>query len=173
MTRTAAVDGPFATLYQELRRLAHAQLRRGGPHPTLSTTAVVHEAYLKLAVATSRWNNDEHFMCLAARAMRQVVVDYARSRATGKRGGDLQRVNLADTPAAQELPLEELLAIDRGLQRLEREDARLAALIELRFFAGLDNAEIADALALSLRSVARDWRRARAFLLEALAGEAG
>jgi RNA polymerase sigma factor (TIGR02999 family) len=171
MTRSAPVDFSFAELYEELRRLAHAQLRRNVARPTLSTTAVVHEAYLKLAGAAARWESEQHFLSLAARAMRQVVVDYARAQATGKRGGGLHRVELADTPASAELPVDELLAIDRGLAELEQTDARLARLVELRFFAGLDNAEIATALALSERSVERDWRRARAFLLAALGAE--
>jgi RNA polymerase sigma factor (TIGR02999 family) len=173
MTSSAPVDGQFAELYHELRRLAHAQLRRGGPQPTLSTTAVVHEAYLKLAGADPRWQSHEHFLSLAARAMRQVVVDYARTQAREKRGGGLHRVELTDAPAPSRLPIDELLLIEDGLQKLEREDARLAQMIELRFFAGLGNGEIAAALAMSERSVERDWRRARAFLLEALAAGQG
>jgi len=172
MTSSALVDGQFAELYHELRRLAHAQLR-GGQRPTLSTTAVVHEAYLKLAGGDPRWESEQHFLSLAARAMRQVVVDYARTQAREKRGGGFQRVALTDTPAPGELPVDELLAIEAALQRLERDEPRLAQMIELRFFAGLGNGEIASVLTLSERSVERDWRRARAFLLEALAGERG
>ena len=166
------VDGSFAVLYEELRRLAHGQLGRGGSRPTLSTTAVVHETYLKLAAASPHWQDHNHFLSLAVRAMRQVVVDYARARATVKRGGDLHRVELSDSTPQGELPLEELLAIERGLELLEQEDERLARLVELRFFAGLTHGEIATALALSERSVERDWRRARAFLLAALSAEA-
>lgn len=162
----APLDGPFASLYQELRRLAHAQLRRGGK-PTLNTTAVVHEAYLKLSAAEPRWNDRTHFLAVAARVMRQVVIDYARAQATEKRWGGLQRVDLPDLARA-ELPLEELLAIDRELEVLEKADERLARLVEMRFFAGLTNAEIAAALSLSERSVERDWRRARAFLVASL-----
>jgi RNA polymerase sigma factor (TIGR02999 family) len=174
MASSAPVDDSFAELYEELRRLAHAQLRRSGPRPTLSTTAVVHETYLKLAgAAAARWENDQHFLSLAARAMRQVVVDYARSQATEKRGGTLHRVELPDTPARAALPVDELLAIDRGIEELERADPRLARMVELRFFGGLENSEIAAALALSERSVERDWRRARALLLDVLAGEQG
>ena len=165
------LDGSFAALYEELRRLAHGQLRRGGTRPTLSTTAVVHETYLKLAAASPHWQDHNHFLSLAARAMRQVVVDYARSQATVKRGSALHRVELSDTTPHGELPLDELLAIDRALERLEREDERLARMVELRFFAGLTHGEIASNLALSERSVERDWRRARAFLLATLASE--
>ncbi|HEV8632449.1 MAG TPA: ECF-type sigma factor [Thermoanaerobaculia bacterium] len=167
------VDGSFAVLYEELRRLAHGQLRRAGGRATLSTTAVVHETYLKLASASAQWQDHQHFLSLAARAMRQVVVDYARSQAATKRGGDLRRVELNDETPDGELPLEELLAIERGLQLLEREDERLAKVVELRFFAGLTHAEIATALAISERSVEREWRRARAFLLAALKAEPG
>jgi RNA polymerase sigma factor (TIGR02999 family) len=167
----APVDGPFSSLYQELRRLAHAQLRRGG-EPTLGTTAVVHEAYLKLAAAEPQWQDRNHFLSLAARTMRQVIVDYARSQAAEKRGGGLRRVELTQAPGVA-VPLDELLAIDRGLELLERNDERLARLVEMRFFAGLTNAEIGGVLSLSERSVEREWRRARAFLLATFAAGGG
>ena len=163
------VRGSFAQLYEELRRLAHLQLRRSGPRPTLNTTALVHEAYLKLAGAAAEWSGEEHFLSLAARVMRQVLVDYARAQATEKRGGELRRVELVD-PADGALPLDELLAIDDALQRLEQADPRLAQIVLLRFFAGLTHAEIADVLSLSERSVERDWRKARVFLLADLGG---
>lgn len=160
------VDGLFASLYHELRRLAHAQVR-GGAAPTLNTTALVHETYLKLAAADARWNDRTHFLSAAARAMRQVVIDYARTQGARKRGGDLVRVELADAPG-REVPLDELLAIESALAELEQNDGRLARLVEMRFFAGLSNLEIAAALSLSERSVERDWRRARAFLVASL-----
>jgi RNA polymerase sigma factor (TIGR02999 family) len=161
----AAVDGSFAVLYGELHRLAHGQLWRAGGAATLNTTAVVHEAYLKLSAAEPRWNDRSHFLATAARVMRQVIIDYARAQATGKRGGELARVTLPEDVAAATHSLDELLAVDAGMRLLEETDARLARLVELRFFAGLTNAEIADVLALSERSVERDWRRARAFLV--------
>jgi RNA polymerase sigma factor (TIGR02999 family) len=167
----ALPTAPFASLYQELRRLAHAQLRRGGT-PTLNTTAVVHEAYLKLAAAEPQWNDRNHFLAMAARTMRQVVIDYARAQTTVKRGGELHRVDLPDFARA-EMPLEELLAIDHVLELLEKADERLARLVEMRFFAGLTNDEIAEALSLSVRSVERDWRRARAFLVARLSSGGG
>ena len=148
--------------------MAHAQLRRGGSTPTLNTTALVHEAYVKLSTSDARWNDRPHFLALAARAMRQVVVDYARSQAAVKRGGQLHRVTLPDDVPQAGVALEDLLAIDRGLELLEERDERLARLVEMRCFAGLENAEIAEALSLSERTVERDWRRARAFLLASL-----
>ncbi len=166
-TPAAPVDVSFTLLYDELRRLAHAQLRRGGD-PTLGTTAVVHEAYLKLSAADPHWQDRNHFLSLAARTMRQVVIDYARSQAAEKRGGGLCRVELSTDMPGLGVPLDELLEIDRGLALLERNDERLARLVEMRFFAGMTNAEIAGVLSLSERSVERDWRRARAFLLAAL-----
>jgi RNA polymerase sigma factor (TIGR02999 family) len=162
------MDGSFTLLYQELRRVAHAQLRRGGPL-TLDTTAVVHEAYLKLSAGEPRWNDRRHFLSLAARAMRQVVVDYVRAQAAQKRGGELRRVELSEGMPQGGVPIDELLSIDSRLELLEKTDERLARLVEMRFFAGLSNAEIATVLCLSERSVERDWRRARAFLLVCLA----
>ena len=161
----ATVDGSFAVLYGELHRLAHGQLWRASGPATLNTTAVVHEAYLKLSAAEPRWNDRSHFLATAARVMRQVIIDYARSQATEKRGGELARVTLPEDVAAASHSLDELLAVDGGMKLLEETDARLARLVELRFFAGLTNAEIAEVLALSERSVERDWRRARAFLV--------
>lgn len=168
-----SVDGDFLALYQELRRVARAQLRRGGASLTLDTTAVVHEVYLRLAAASSRWRDSQHFLALAARAMRQVVVDHARARGAVKRGAGLQRVDASEDVAQPGLPLDELLAIEHGLRRLERSDPRGAQVVELRFFVGLSQAEIATVLGLSERSVERDWRRARAFLVADLtsAGE--
>lgn len=163
------VAGQFAALYEELHRLAHGQLWHAGGVPTLNTTAVVHEAYLKLSAAGPQWNDRSHFLAMAARVMRQVVIDYARSQATEKRGGQFERVTLSDEVSQASISIEELLAVDRGMELLERMDERLARLVELRFFAGLTNAEIAAVLALSESSVERDWRRARAVLVANLA----
>jgi RNA polymerase sigma factor (TIGR02999 family) len=114
----AAVDGSFAVLYGELHRLAHGQLWRAGGAATLNTTAVVHEAYLKLSAAEPRWNDRSHFLATAARVMRQVIIDYARAQATGKRGGELARVTLPEDVAAATHSLDELLAVDAGMKLL-------------------------------------------------------
>jgi RNA polymerase sigma factor (TIGR02999 family) len=169
-------DGPapaaelFATVYGELKRLAHGQLARG-PRGTLSTTALVHEAFLKLRRSTVA--DREHFLALAARAMRQVLVDYARERHAAKRGGGLARVSLEGDALAIETLADEVLAVDTALGRLEAVDERLARLVEWRYFAGMTDVEIASALGVTDRTVRRDWLKARAFLYRELAGDAG
>jgi RNA polymerase sigma factor (TIGR02999 family) len=172
----AAADAIFSQLYDQLHRLARAQLtRRGRPGATLDTTALVHEAYLRLASPEALNAEDRaHFFNLAARVMRHVIVDFARRRDAGKRGGDIVKVGLdeAGELAQQEVTLPaELLALDRALSELERTSADLTRLIELRFFAGLPLEEIGAILGRSERSLKRDWRRARAFLLARLGGE--
>ncbi len=156
----------FATVYGELKRLAHRQLARG-PRATLSTTALVHEAYLKLRASTV--HDREHFLALAARAMRQVLVDYARERQATKRGGGLARVSLDGTALAIESLADEVVAVDTALARLEELDERLARLVEWRYFAGMTDLEIASAFGVTDRTIRRDWLKARAFLFRELA----
>jgi RNA polymerase sigma factor (TIGR02999 family) len=160
----------FAAVYGELKRLAHGQLARG-PRGTLSTTALVHEAYLKLRGSTVR--DREHFFALAARAMRQVLVDYARERGAAKRGGELARVSLDGEALAIETLIDEVLAVDVALGRLEALDERLARLVEWRYFAGMTEPEIAAVLGVTDRTVRRDWQKARAFLYRELSRSAG
>lgn len=172
----SAADVLFARVYRDLHRLAHAQLAaRGRPGDTLNTTALVHEAYLRLAQPKGLSAEDRaHFFNLAARIMRHVVVDYARRRDAAKRSGDLVRIEVGGRgePAAQaDVRLtEDLLALDAALARLEAESPRLARLVELRFFAGLGFAEIGEVCGYNERTAKRDWRKARAFLLVELAG---
>jgi RNA polymerase sigma factor (TIGR02999 family) len=154
----------FEALYAELHSLAHRQVRRARPGATLNTTALVHEAYLKLAKSAGV-SEREHFFALAARAMRQVLVDHARERAAQKRGGGQVPVTLHEDVAAVPADAAELLAIDGALTALQGIDERLARVVELRFFAGLSVEETAEALATSTATVKRDWRAARAFLL--------
>jgi RNA polymerase sigma factor (TIGR02999 family) len=170
--RREAGDEIFSIVYRELRRLARGQRLRGRPGDTLSTTAVVHEAYLKLVDQSRVSVHDrQHFFSLAARAMRQIVVDHARSRLTQKRGGGARHTDLgddlpdaaADVEAAAERAAE-VVAVDGALSKLAELDPRLAQVVELRYFGGLSVPEAADALDVSPRTLKRDWRKARAYL---------
>ena len=155
----------FTVLYQELRALAHTQLRRRRPQQSLATTGLVHETYLKLANQSRLDLRDRgHFMALAARAMRQIVVDYARPRAAGKRGGGAVAEVFDERKAAADVPTVDILALDEALSRLEGLEPSLSRIVEMRFFAGFSVEETADILGLSERTVKRNWRKARAFL---------
>jgi RNA polymerase sigma factor (TIGR02999 family) len=168
---TAAGEQLFRAVYRDLKRIAHRQLAGQPPNATLSTTALVHEAYLRLARPGALDQNDRvHFFAVAARAMRQIVIDAARRRSTEKRGGGALAVELDEgrVAGAGDRP-DELLALDVALEKLERLDERLARVVEWRFFGGLTLAEIGDALDLTERTVKRDFRKARAFLFRELA----
>ena len=170
----SASDRLFSLVYDDLRRVARRQLR-ARLRPTLTTTALVHETYLKLSVR-GRWSARDraHFFALAARAMRQIIVDYARERTRVKRGGRASPVSLEPEHAvSMDDPADEILAVDRALSRLHEEDPELARLVEWRFFGGLSVEEIATALEISDRTVKRHWRAARAFLHRELAGPDG
>lgn len=166
----------FAVLYEELRVIAHGQLRRWPDDRTLGTTALVHEAYLKLGAADGIGiENRSHFLAIASRAMRQLLCNHARDRRRLKRGGALRRTTVdPDDVAAQttEHDLDTLIALDDALTRLEREDERLARVVECRFFAGLSIPDTAAALGTSPATVKRDWALARAWLYRALDGAA-
>ena len=162
----------FSRLYSDLKRLAHAQLANGRrPGDTLDTTVLVHEAYLRLSGGESLdAQSRAHFFNLAARVMRNVVVDFARRRDAEKRGAAL-RVSWPeglDPEARSESSEVDLLALDAALDRLQGETPRLARVVELRFFAGLALEEIAGLLDVGERTLKRDWRKARAFLLAEL-----
>jgi RNA polymerase sigma factor (TIGR02999 family) len=164
-----ALDRLFEVVYGELRRLARAQLARSAPHATLSTTALVNEAYVRFAGAHRLSAGDrQHFYSLAARAMRQILVDHSRRRLAQRRGGDVQIVPLADWDRPSEVDLAGVVAIDDALSRLEALDERLARLVEWRVFGGLTFEEIAASGDLSVTTLKRDWRKARAFLLREL-----
>jgi RNA polymerase sigma factor (TIGR02999 family) len=160
----------FAAVYDELRRIAHRQLAGRRPGQTLSTTALVHEAYVKLAAANGAVaaSDRAHFFALAARAMRQILIDYARSRWTAKRGAGVAAVSLDDLQVAVAEKAEEVLAVDAALRQLEANDARLGQVVEWRFFGGLSMEEIASALGVSDRTIKRDWQKARAYLYREL-----
>ena len=166
-----AVDALFSVLYDELRSLAHRQLAGGAG--TLGTTAVVHEAYLKLLGSESVSAQDRgHFFALAARVMRQILVDHARARRAQKRGGGAAHVELDEATVAlaeEGAGVGTILELDAALGRLQELDPRLARLVELRFFVGLEVEECAELLGVTARTLRRDWRKARAFLYAALA----
>ncbi len=169
----------MALVYDELRSLARRQLRhRRRPGQTITTTALVHEAYLKLVDHDGvPWQDRSHFFRVAALAMRQILVDSARRRVAKKRGGEDVRITLDELHLAGEEPdaearAVEVLAIDRALTSLAALNERLSQLVELRFFAGLTEEETAEVMGTSERTVRRDWRKARAFLFQALGGQA-
>lgn len=158
-----ALDACVPLVYETLKEISRAQLR--GRSPTLDTAGLVHEAYLKLLPGTGvEWEDRAHFFSVAARAMRQVLVDRARRRGAKKHGGDRQRIPLSERHLRVRVPLDNLLALDEALRRLEARNERLARVVELRFFAGLTTAEAAETLAVSPRTVQRDWIKARLFL---------
>lgn len=158
--------------YEELRRLAHRQLAMEGGSATLHTTELVHEAYLRLADDRRVGSRGRaYFFGAAARAMRRVLVDAARRRTAAKRGGGLAVVTLGDADVAVDGYASELLDLDRALDALEREDPRLARVVELRYFGGRSVEETAADLGVSERTVKGDWALARAWLHDALYGE--
>ena len=167
-----ALNRLFPVVYAELRALAHRQVARIRPADTLQTTALVNEAYLKLlGAARPAWQDRRHFFAVASRAMRQISVDYARSQATQKRGGDAPVLTLDE----QRLPLadraHDLVVLDQALTELESVSERPARVVELRFFGGLSVEETAAVMDLSERTVKREWQKARAFLFDALRRE--
>lgn len=159
-------------LYEELRGMAHRELRRSAPHQTLRTTALVNEAWLRLVDAGSQsWENRRHFFFVAARAMHDVLVEDARRKATAKRGGSWRRQELEHVDLALDAGADEILALSDALERLGREDPRRAEVVRLRFFTGLTEEEIAGVLGVSHRTVSRDWRYVRAWLFQELCGD--
>jgi RNA polymerase sigma factor (TIGR02999 family) len=165
-----AMDRLFSLVYAQLRRMAHRQLQGERPGHTLGTTGLVHEAYLKL-VDQSRidWQDRGHFFAMAARAMRQVLVDYARRYRTQRRGGGLKRVELTDEPAIEE-QAELVLDVHEALGRLAGVNERLSRVVECRYFAGLTEEETAAALGVTARTVERDWVKAKGWLYQELRG---
>ena len=155
-------------VYNELRRLAAAYLRRERPGQTLQATALVHEAYLRLAATGSPWTDRKHFLAIAARSMRQILVDRARARGAQKRWAGLDRVSLTESLVRGAREDAMLPALDEALERLERLDPEQARIVELRYFAGLAVEEAADALGLSPATVKRRWALARAWLFREL-----
>jgi len=152
-------------VYDELHRLARHYMRKERPDHTLQPSAVVNEAWLKLVRDPDRsWQNRSHFVAAAARAMRLLLVDYGRQRRAEKRGGERIRVELSGLESLSNSRLEEMIAVDEALARLEAWDPRQSQIVELRFFGGLTEEEIAELLGVSARTVKRDWTVAKAWL---------
>ena len=164
------LDRLMPIVYGELRAIAHRQLAMGGRGGTLATTALVHEAYIKLVdQSQAQWRDRTHFFAVAALAMRHVLVDQAKARRRLKRGGDQRHVSLDEENIGADDQAEALLELDEALTRLAAFDPRLARVVEYRFFGGLTEQEIAEAMGVTRRTVQRDWTKARALLHRALA----
>lgn len=154
-------------VYDELRHLASARMAREAGGHTLQPTALVHEAWLKLArPGDRRWNDRAHFFRAAAQAMRRILVDRARAKSSLKRGADAERLNLDDLALAAASPDDRVLLVDEALERYERDDPEGARIVTLKFFGGFTNREIAETLGVTERTVERQWAYARACLLE-------
>jgi RNA polymerase sigma factor (TIGR02999 family) len=167
--RREALDRLLPLVYEELRVIAHRRLARD-PSGTLVTTALVHEAYLKLVdQSRAEFGDRAHFFALASVAMRHILIDRAEARASLKRGGVRKRITLDDAEIAIDDQAVSLLEVDDALDRLAVLEPRLARVVECRFYGGLSEAEIALALGVTVRTVERDWRKARMFLRHALA----
>ncbi len=158
----------FDLVYRELHRIAKIAMRRERQDHTLQTTALVNEAYVRLAQANLSWDDRRHFYSAAATCMRRVLVDHARQRQRKKRGGDAKKLNLDDVAVAHPEPTSDLLALDEALGRLAAQDARKARVVELFYFGGLSYDEIAEVVQTSTATVHRDLRMAKAWLYHQL-----
>jgi len=164
-----AVEELLPLVYNELQRVARRQIRNERGDHTLGASGLINEAYLKLAGQLQvDWQSREHFFAIAARAMRQVLIDYARKRNAEKRGGDWDRTSLDNKGLPFDAPLADLLALDQALDTLSAVDERLRQIVEYRFFCGLTEKETAELLAVTVRTVQRDWIKARAWLYNEL-----
>jgi RNA polymerase sigma factor (TIGR02999 family) len=167
-----ALEQLMPLVYDELRRMARNYMRRQPSNHTIQTTELIHEAYLKLAGNGEHdWQNRAHFFGVAAKAMRHTLVDYARSKQSERHGGGQERVPLDENIAISNGRTEELVALDEALRTLEAIDPRKGLVVELKFFGGLTNEEMAEVLEVSTETVKRDWRFARNWLLRELAAD--
>jgi RNA polymerase sigma factor (TIGR02999 family) len=171
MDGSREVDDLTPLVYEELRRLARAYMRRERPGQTIQATALVHEAYLRLARAGTPWHDERHFVGIAARSMRQILVERARARGAQKRWAALDRVSLSAALVAAADPESMLPSIDEALARLEAIDPEQAKIVELRYFVGLSVEDAAAALGLSPATLKRRWALARAWLFRELSSE--
>ena len=167
-----AFDRLIELVYDDLRQIAHRHLRLDRPDHTIDTTSLVHEAYVKLAKHPEGvWQSRAQFFAFASKAMRHILIDYARRRHAAKRGGTQIRVPLQDDMATVDAEATDLLELDRALELLGERSERMARVVECRFFGGLSVAETAEALDSSVRTVEREWTRARAYLYHTLADQ--
>ena len=167
--RSTSDEDLYRRAYEELKRMASRHLRSADGSATLSTTELVHESYLKLQGGSSTdWQGRAHFFGAASRAMRHVLVDFARRRAAMKRGGDATHVSLGEVSGELQIELDEILALDEALDRLGAVDERLRQIVELRFFGGFSQHEVSEMLGVTSRTVERNWLKARLFLLSEL-----
>ena len=166
---SAPTDALFPVVYEELKRIARHHLRRVRGRATICTTELVHETFLRLSHRGDvAWDSRAHFFGSASRAMRQVLVAFARRRQALKRNGHATQLSLVDGERALELELDQILAVNDALEHLDGVNQRLRQIVELRFFGGLPEAEIAELLGVSARTVERDWLKARMFLVREL-----
>lgn len=164
-----ALEQLMPLVYEELRRMARNHMRRQPSGHTFQTTELIHEAYLKLAKQNEQnWQNRAHFFGVAASAMRHILVDYARSKSSQKRGGWQQRVTLADETVIAANHSKDIIALDDALKNLAMLDERKSRVVELKYFGGITNEEVAEVLKISTDTVKRDWRFARTWLLREL-----
>jgi RNA polymerase sigma factor (TIGR02999 family) len=169
--RQEALDELLPLVYHELRRIAHRHLRGEDAGHTLNTTALVHEAYLRLVdVRKVQWQDRSHFLAMASRAMRRILVDYARARNREKRGGGAERVSLDQAMEVTGEQADDLMALDEALTKLESINERQCRGVEYRFFGGMTLEEVADVLGVSHGTAKRDWTLARAWLNRELGG---
>lgn len=163
-----ALDELVAAVYPELKRLAHFQLAKERQGHTLNTTAIVHEAFLRLVSGNGRWTDRGHFLKAASTVMRHLLVDHARKRRADKRGAGRPPMTLEDERCASGDDSLAVLALDDAIKDIARIDPRLEQVVECRYFAGLSVAETAEALGMAVRTVERDWQRAKGYLLQAM-----
>lgn len=169
-----ALEHLFPLVYEELRRLAHRHMRRERPGHSLQTTAVAHEAYLRLIDQKHvQWQNRAHFFAIAAQMMRRILITHAQSHAYAKRGGGALKVSLDEAAILSKERAGELIALDEALTGLTAIDPRRSKVVELRFFGGLSNEEIAEVLKVSPNTVIRDWNVAKAWLYREMSKEQG
>jgi RNA polymerase sigma-70 factor, ECF subfamily len=168
----AALDRLMPVVYTELRQLAHWYMRRERPGHTMQTTALIHEAYLRLVDQNQvRWQHQAHFFGIAARLMRQILIEHARSHTRAKRGGGVGTISLDEAAIVSQARATELLALDDALERLATIDPRKSQVVELRFFGGLSVEEAAQVLNIAPNTVLRDWRMAKAWLRREISHE--